>query len=123
MVSEERAAYEGRSRQRRDRIVELHRQGLKGYEIARELSVSPGLVSIRLKEARAAGVDLTPTTLPIEVVDEPRTSNPEVGASDPQVTVVTAPGPAVAPGAHADGPPPGRQTGHQAAAPANSSGR
>ncbi|MFE5881537.1 hypothetical protein [Streptomyces hydrogenans] len=60
MVSEERSAYEGRSRQRRDRIVELHRQGLKGYEIARELSVSPGLVSIRLKEARAAGVDLTP---------------------------------------------------------------
>ncbi|WP_432070901.1 hypothetical protein [Streptomyces sp. AA1529] len=60
MVSEERAAYEGRSRQRRDRIVELHRQGLKGYEIARELSVSTGLVSIRLKEARSAGVDLTP---------------------------------------------------------------
>ncbi|MEU8883861.1 hypothetical protein [Streptomyces hydrogenans] len=60
MVSEERATYEGRSRQRRDRILELHRQGLKGYEIASELSVSTGLVSIRLKEARAAGVDLTP---------------------------------------------------------------
>ncbi|MEW2709253.1 hypothetical protein AB0948_30265 [Streptomyces koyangensis] len=60
MVSEERAAYEGRSRKRRDRIVELHRQGLKGYEIARELSVSTGLVSIRLKEARSAGIDLTP---------------------------------------------------------------
>ncbi|WP_443031524.1 hypothetical protein [Streptomyces sp. CA-256286] len=27
MVGEERAAYEGRSRQRRDQIVELHRQG------------------------------------------------------------------------------------------------
>ncbi|MFZ3562695.1 hypothetical protein ACOKM5_42950 [Streptomyces sp. BH097] len=60
MVAEERAEYEGRSRQRRDQIVELHRQGLKGYEIARELSVSAGLVSIRLKEARSAGVDLTP---------------------------------------------------------------
>lgn len=60
MISEERAAYEGRSRQRRNRIVELHRQGLKGYEIARELSVSTGLVSIRLKEARSAGIDLTP---------------------------------------------------------------
>ncbi|MER5989330.1 HTH domain-containing protein [Streptomyces sp. NPDC001787] len=59
MVAEERAVYEGRSRQRRDQIVELHRQGLKGYEIARELSVSAGLVSIRLKEARSAGIDLT----------------------------------------------------------------
>ncbi|CAM5245603.1 MULTISPECIES: hypothetical protein [Streptomyces] len=59
MVAEERSVYEGRSRQRRDRIVELHRQGLKGYEIARELSVSAGLVSIRLREARSAGVDLT----------------------------------------------------------------
>ncbi|MCX5207636.1 hypothetical protein OG897_40305 [Streptomyces sp. NBC_00237] len=59
MVAEERAAYEDRSRQRRDQIVELHRQGLKGFEIARELSVSAGLVSIRLKEARAAGIDLT----------------------------------------------------------------
>ncbi|MFB6812397.1 hypothetical protein [Streptomyces sp. NPDC056387] len=59
MIAEERAAYEGRSRQRRDEIVELHRQGLKGYEIARELNVSSGLVSTRLKEARLAGVDLT----------------------------------------------------------------
>ncbi|MFC8175234.1 HTH domain-containing protein [Streptomyces sp. NPDC057325] len=59
MIAEERTAYEGRSRQRRDQIVELHRQGLKGYEIARELNVSSGLVSIRLKEARSAGVDLT----------------------------------------------------------------
>ncbi|MFI6881172.1 hypothetical protein ACIBL6_47780 [Streptomyces sp. NPDC050400] len=58
-VAEERAVYEARSRQRRDQIVELHRQGLKGYEIARELSVSAGLVSTRLKEARSAGVDLT----------------------------------------------------------------
>ncbi|WP_327378945.1 HTH domain-containing protein (plasmid) [Streptomyces sp. NBC_01216] len=59
MIAEERTTYEGRSRQRRDQIVELHRQGLKGYEIARELNVSTGLVSIRLKEARSAGVDLT----------------------------------------------------------------
>ncbi|GHA47049.1 hypothetical protein GCM10010329_82050 [Streptomyces spiroverticillatus] len=46
-------------RERRDQIVERHRQGLKGYEIARELPVSAGLVSTRLKEARSAGVDLT----------------------------------------------------------------
>lgn len=59
MIAEERAIYEGRSQQRRDEIVELHRRGLKGYEIARELSVSAGLVSIRLKEAREAGLDLT----------------------------------------------------------------
>lgn len=59
MVAEDRTAYEGRSRQRRDQIVELHRQGLKGYEIARELNVSAGLVSTRLKEARSAGIDLT----------------------------------------------------------------
>ncbi|MGW1819265.1 DUF6115 domain-containing protein [Streptomyces sp. NPDC002125] len=59
MIAEERTAYEGRSRQRRDQIVELHRQGLKGYEIARELNISNGLVSTRLKEARSAGVDLT----------------------------------------------------------------
>ncbi|MEU3262401.1 HTH domain-containing protein [Streptomyces bacillaris] len=58
MIAEKRAEYEGRSRQRRDQIVELHRQGLKGYEIARELSISAGLVSIRLKEAREAGLDL-----------------------------------------------------------------
>ncbi|WP_234340909.1 hypothetical protein [Streptomyces sp. NRRL F-5630] len=59
MVAEDRTAYEARSRQRRDQIVELHRQGLKGYEIARELNVSTGLVSTRLREARSAGVDLT----------------------------------------------------------------
>ncbi|MFF3558264.1 hypothetical protein ACFYXL_33175 [Streptomyces tsukubensis] len=59
MVAEERTVYESRSRQRRDQIVELHRQGLKGYEIARELSVSTSLVSTRLKEARSAGADLT----------------------------------------------------------------
>ncbi|WNI26748.1 hypothetical protein [Streptomyces sp. ITFR-16] len=60
MIAEERAAYEARSRRRRDQIVELHPQGLKGYEIARELNVSSGLVSTRLKEARSAGIDLTP---------------------------------------------------------------
>lgn len=64
MIAEERGVYEGRSRQRRDQIIDLHRQGLKGYEIAQELSVSPGLVSTRLKEARAAGVDLTRYTTP-----------------------------------------------------------
>ncbi|MEU6664234.1 hypothetical protein [Streptomyces sp. NPDC046821] len=73
MISEERAAYEGRSRQRRDRIVDLHRQGLKGYEIARELSVTAGLVSIRLREARSAGVDLTRYTATGEGNRETRT--------------------------------------------------
>ncbi|MFF5931948.1 hypothetical protein [Streptomyces hydrogenans] len=72
MVAEERAEYEGRSQQRRDQIVELHRQGLKGYEIARELSVSTGLVSIRLKAARSAGIDLTPYAASDEGAEQSR---------------------------------------------------
>ncbi|WP_051860362.1 HTH domain-containing protein [Streptomyces anulatus] len=72
MIAEERTAYEGRSRQRRDEIVELHRQGLKGYEIARELNVSAGLVSVRLKEARSAGVDLTRYAAAGETQDQGR---------------------------------------------------
>lgn len=58
-VAEGRDDYEGRADERRARIVELHRGGLGVRAIARELGVSPALVSARLKEARALGVDLT----------------------------------------------------------------
>lgn len=57
--AEERAVYEDRARERRERIVELHRLGLSGRQIAAELGVSGSLVSTRLKEARLAGVDLS----------------------------------------------------------------
>lgn len=60
VIAEERDAYEGRADQRRAQIIDLHRKGLGVRAIARDLGVSPGLVSTRLKEARAAGVDLTP---------------------------------------------------------------
>lgn len=58
-VAEERATYEGRADDRRARIVALHRKGLKGKEIAATLGVTPALVSMRLKEAREAGEDLS----------------------------------------------------------------
>lgn len=57
--AEERAVYEDRARERRERIIELHRRGWTGRRIAAELGVSGGLVSTRLREARAAGVDLS----------------------------------------------------------------
>jgi transposase len=66
VMSEERADYVGRAQERRQRMIGLHRQGLGVRAIARELEVSPALVSARLKEARAAGVDLSP--VPDEVV-------------------------------------------------------
>ncbi|MCT6782269.1 hypothetical protein LXH09_37235 [Streptomyces sp. CS7] len=78
MVAEERAMYEARSRQRRNEIVELHRQGLKGYEIARELNVSAGLVSTRLKEARTAGMDLTRYTAAGQGDVQPRADTRQV---------------------------------------------
>lgn len=59
VIAEDRDDYEGRADARRERIVALHRQGLGVRAIARELEVSAGLVSTRLKEARAAGVDLS----------------------------------------------------------------
>lgn len=60
-TSEPREVYEQTAHDRRTKIVELHRdQGLGVRAIARELNVSPGLVSIRLREAREAGV-LAPT--------------------------------------------------------------
>lgn len=60
-VAEERSTYEARAQETRERIIELKRQGLKQVTIAQELRITTGLVSIRLKEAREAGIDLTPT--------------------------------------------------------------
>jgi len=54
VFAEPRAEYEGRARERREQILDLEAQGLGVRAIARELGVSPGLVSIRLKEARQA---------------------------------------------------------------------
>lgn len=59
VVAEERADYVGRAAMRRDQIIALHRQGLKQKAIAAQLDVTPALVSIRLREAREAGVDLS----------------------------------------------------------------
>lgn len=55
IIAEERSSYEARAQNRRARILELHAQGLGVRAIARELDCNPGLVSTRLKEARAAG--------------------------------------------------------------------
>lgn len=60
VIAEERVSYESRANERRAQIIELHRQGWTGRAIATHLKVSPGLVSTRLREAREAGVDLTP---------------------------------------------------------------
>ena len=59
VVAEERTDYVGRAASRRDQIIALHRQGLKQKAIAAQLDVTPALVSIRLREAREAGVDLS----------------------------------------------------------------
>lgn len=60
-MAEERAVYLARAQERRERMIDLARQGLGVRAIARELDVTPALVSIRLREAREAGVDLTIT--------------------------------------------------------------
>lgn len=59
LVAEERSEYVGRAASRRDQIIALHRRGLKQKAIAAQLDVTPALVSIRLREAREAGVDLS----------------------------------------------------------------
>lgn len=59
VVAEERSEYVGRAVSRRDQIVALHRQGLKQKSIAEQLGVAKSLVSMRLREAREAGVDLS----------------------------------------------------------------
>lgn len=64
VVAEERDEYVSRAESRRDQIIALYRQGLKQSAIAAQLDVTPALVSIRLREARAAGVDLS--RLPVD---------------------------------------------------------
>jgi DNA-binding NarL/FixJ family response regulator len=59
IIAEPRPDYESRASDRREQIIALHRQGLGVRTIGRQLSLSHGLVSIRLKEAREAGVDLS----------------------------------------------------------------
>lgn len=54
-MAEDRADYLDRAKDRRAKILELHRAGVKGAVIARELGISEGLVSIRIKQAREAG--------------------------------------------------------------------
>jgi transposase len=63
-VAEERADYEARANERRVKIVELHRTGHTRNQIAQALGVTPPLVSIRLREAREAGLDLSPIPAP-----------------------------------------------------------
>lgn len=65
VVAEERSEYVGRAVSRRDQIIALYRQGLKQKAIAAQLDVTPALVSMRLREAREAGVDLS--RLPADV--------------------------------------------------------
>lgn len=59
VVAEERSVYVGRAVSRREQIITLYRQGLKQKAIAEQLGVTPALVSMRLREAREAGVDLS----------------------------------------------------------------
>jgi predicted DNA-binding transcriptional regulator YafY len=59
-VAEERTIYEARANERRVKIIELHRAGHTRNQIAQALGVTPPLVSIRLREAREAGLDLSP---------------------------------------------------------------
>jgi transposase len=66
-IAEDRGAYESRAEKRRVQIIELHRLGMSGREIASALDVTAALVSTRLREARQAGVDLSPMTLPSPV--------------------------------------------------------
>jgi len=58
-VAEDRTDYVARAAARREQIIALHRQGLGVRAIGRQLALSPGLVSTRLKEAREAGLDLS----------------------------------------------------------------
>lgn len=72
-TSEPREVYLAQAESRRQQIIALHRQGLGVRAIARQLALSPGLVSTRLKEAREAGVDLSriePDPEPMEARDD-----------------------------------------------------
>lgn len=57
-VAETREDFEARADARRERIIELALTGMTYAQIAAELKITRALVSMRLAEARAAGVDL-----------------------------------------------------------------
>jgi DNA invertase Pin-like site-specific DNA recombinase len=59
VIAEERGQYVGRARQRREQIIDLYRQGHTAAAIAEQLKVTRQLVSLRLREARRDGVDLS----------------------------------------------------------------
>lgn len=58
VVAEDREDYVRRAASRREQIVDLYRQGMKQKEIAAKLGVTPALVSMRIREAREAGMPL-----------------------------------------------------------------
>lgn len=55
IVAEPRTEYERRGRERRRRVVELRKGGMKYQQIADELGMSMGSVSATLHRARKAG--------------------------------------------------------------------
>ena len=67
LVAEERCEYLSRARKRRDQIIALHRQGLTQHAIADQLGITRQLVSLRIREARHDGTDLSPTTCNAEL--------------------------------------------------------
>lgn len=52
LVGQPRASYEQRARIRRDKVVEMRKQGKKYVEIAEELGITTGAVSSIIREAR-----------------------------------------------------------------------
>jgi len=76
LVAEERADYVSRAVSRRDQIITLHRQGVKQKAIAAQLDVTPALVSMRLREAREAGIDLSRLPAASDTHETP-TNSPE----------------------------------------------
>ncbi len=58
LIAEDRGEYVSRAASRREKIIELYQKGLRQKDIAAQLSVTPALVSMRLREAREAGLDL-----------------------------------------------------------------
>lgn len=61
LMAEPRSSYEAQAKEHREKIIDLKRQGMKQRDIATTLGITPGLVSIRLREAREAGADLSTT--------------------------------------------------------------
>lgn len=64
LMAEPRGSYEAQAQAHREQIIALKRQGMKQRDIASTLGVTPGLVSIRLREAREAGIDLQKNNQP-----------------------------------------------------------